>query len=260
MADLDRAQVILVLNSGKNFRGVDLSDLNLSGLDFRDADLTNTNFSGSDLSNAIFGYGSHKTNQTIEGANFSNADLTGADFSSDYQHHKFCTLINVNFSNANLSNCNFMSYSKALLEYAEYASLRLNSGNLQGINFYNAILNNASFTQRMSQNIYYEVEYDYDGSRSTRTVAQDEPTLISENISFILPNGNHGDYIEQLSQFGANIERRLTQYISKPIEEKRQQQLEQLNKQRQLEKEQLKIEQQLKRNQLKSKRRGLFGR
>lgn len=63
MAELTRFDVIVILNTGKNFAGVDLSGLELGGLDFSGANLRGATISGADL----------------RGINFSNADLTGAN-------------------------------------------------------------------------------------------------------------------------------------------------------------------------------------
>lgn len=72
MAELTRFDVIVILNTGKNFAGVDLSGLELGGLDFSGANLRGATISGADLRGINF------TNADLTGANLAYSDLSGA--------------------------------------------------------------------------------------------------------------------------------------------------------------------------------------
>jgi uncharacterized protein YjbI with pentapeptide repeats len=95
VADMDRSQVIQMVLAGlRDFRGIDLSGVNLSGLpqlakaDFTGANLAHVDFSNSDLTGAQF----QRTNLSgaafrksrLERAAFDGAQLTGVHFVGAY--------------------------------------------------------------------------------------------------------------------------------------------------------------------------------
>ena len=75
---------------GKDFRNIDLKDINL-----KERDLTGANLSGHDLRNVDF------SDTIIRGANLSNTNLQGKDLSG-------MDLRGINFMGANLKNVNFI--------------------------------------------------------------------------------------------------------------------------------------------------------
>lgn len=72
MAELTRFDVIMILNSGKNFAGIDLSGLVLRGLDFSGANLRGATIAGADLRGINFAFAD------MTGANLAYSDLSGA--------------------------------------------------------------------------------------------------------------------------------------------------------------------------------------
>jgi hypothetical protein len=87
----------------KNFKGKDLSDLNLNYHDlqfcnFSGADLSNTNFCGANLCFSIF------DKAELSKANFTNANLENTSFHD-------ANLSHAKFKNANLKNADFSAYA-----------------------------------------------------------------------------------------------------------------------------------------------------
>ena len=145
----DNIRQLVVTRNGrdKNYRGLDLTQLDLQGVDLSGADLRNADLSGSNLKNA-------KLNRT----NLQNAKVLGTDFSEAVISN--CNLENLLFddntkfpdnvripyddqtdNSVNLSN-QVLDFSNLTLRNISYVGQ-----NLEGANFSNSVIINCNFKE-----------------------------------------------------------------------------------------------------------------
>lgn len=120
--------------SGRDFRGINLSNASLSGVDFFDADLSDANLSGAILGRANLGR-CNLNKASLNGASLIEADLTLATL-------KESNCINANFWGARLLDANLSeaNLQGADLIFVNFVRANLSSANLEGTNLNGAML------------------------------------------------------------------------------------------------------------------------